>query len=128
MTSFSVVSLIAMVPVSVRGAQQDLGNRVADSVLGAAWKRAKHIGGIADQRLDAIFRDLFPKRAVERIANNGRLVDLKVARVDQAANRRVDHKACAFGDRVRDWHVGDFQRAAFDNLWVRFNHRHNAIR
>ena len=60
----------------------------------------EHIRRIDHKGADAGLGHFSPEVGIEGLTHDGAFVQLEVTGVDHAALGAVDHKACAFGNRV----------------------------
>ena len=93
----------------------DLVHQAAmDRPLGAAGLGVEHVGGIADQRMDALVADRAQRLLAGRFADDRIVVQLPVAGVEDAAVRRIDQQRIALGDRMRERDVADLEGIEID--------------
>ncbi len=95
---------------AVLGVFDDLGDRFRHVALGRRVALAKRIGGIDDERIDAFVAELGKAALVERLADDGRGVELPVAGVKDEAERGADRQRAHLGDRVRERDHLDVER------------------
>ena len=89
----------------------DLVETFADAGFRAGGFGVEHIGRVADQGQNALRTDgrQFSRRRV-RTHHRG-FIQLPVAGVEQFAIGRLDQQRIAFGDRVRQRDIGEFERS-----------------
>jgi len=75
-----------------------------------------------------VFANLFPKGAVESVADNRCFINFEVAGVDDAAFWRINHEARAFRNGMADRHVTHCERATFHDLGPSLDDCDDAIR
>src|SRR5579884_2962447 len=73
------------------------------------------VRGVTHQREDAVIADLGQHLGARSLADNRRLVDLPVARVEYVAERRLDQKPVAFRNGVRERDEADAERSELDD-------------
>ena len=86
----------------VSGLLKELVEAVRDRDLCRGKAGPLRIGGVGQKRQYALPAKLAKTRQIDNIAYNRRVVDFKVARLDNDAGRRVDRQRDRVGDRVVD--------------------------
>ena len=89
----------------------DLEQSVAHPRFGAARLGVEHVGRIADHRQHALVADRLHLRRSRRRPHLRLVVELPVAGVEDAAERRVDDETVPFGNRVRHRGVAELEVA-----------------
>ena len=84
---------------------------IAHHAFGARCLGIEDIGRIADQCQHAFIADCGEFGCGRRGADQRRRVEFPVTGMEDAAIRRFDHQRIALGDRVRQRHVADAERA-----------------
>jgi len=97
-------------------AREDLGERLADDLLGLGDTRPLGIRRVAEQQVDAAIPDLGELADVGALAIDGRVIDLVVARVHDAATRRFHDDGGGIRYRMRHPHELDPERAKVELL------------
>ena len=99
--------------------REDRAERLADEALGAGVSGTLGVRRVAEEEVDAAVADLGELADVGLQPVDGRVVELPVARVHDAARRRLDHERGRVGDRVRDTDELDPERAELERLVAR---------
>ncbi len=84
------------------GATNDGLQVLRDLALGRRSAIAHGVGAVAHHRQDALLAQRLQARLVDGIADEGRVVDLPVAGVQDVAECRAQDERVGLGDRVRD--------------------------
>ncbi len=79
-----------------------LSQGLADDALGGRVAGDFGVGGVGQQKQDALVAQLGQAAEVGELAHHRRVVELEVAGVDDGADGRVDGVADGVGDAVRD--------------------------
>ncbi len=90
--------------------------RLADEPLGAGHPGPLGVGRVAEQQVDALVAELGEPADVGLEPVDGRVVELPVAGVEDAAGGRLEHDRDAVRDRVRHAHEVERERADLDLL------------
>ena len=95
--------------------------RTMDGAFRARGVRIEHIGRIAHQCEHAFIADFAQFFLGGRFADDRIVIKLPVARVENAAMRRVDQQRVALGNRVRQREVGDGEWAKLNFTVIFFD-------
>ena len=90
--------------------------RLPHEPLRAGHAGALGVGRVAEQQIDTLVAELGEPADVRLEAVDGRVVELPVARVHDAARSRLEHDRDAVRDRVRDADEVEGERADLDLL------------
>ena len=97
-----------------RAEREDRAKRLADEALRARGPGALRVRRVAEQEVDAAVSDLGELADIGLEAVDRRVVELPVARVDDAAGGGLDDERDRVGDRVRDTDELDAERAELE--------------
>ena len=95
---------------------EELVEALGDRHLGGGEAGALGVGRIGQQRKHALAAQLAEPREVDDVADDRRIVDFEVARLDDDARRGVDGQRDRVGDRVVDADELDLEAAKLDRL------------
>ena len=84
---------------------------LVDRSFRTARRGIEDVGAVADEREDTLIAHLGQFLVRSRLANDGILVELPVAGMENTAMRGIDQQGIAFRDRVRERDIGHLERA-----------------